>query len=104
MPRVIAPCILHALMANYHVVTVDLPGLGSRRGEDLNNESAIEAIRSAIVEKANGGKAIVFGYSMGTYRPRFSTFSTSSIFFPPISTLSFRSFLSSHSTQEDMQS
>jgi len=67
MSRIVAPCILHPLMKRFHVITLDLPGLGARKGEKLTPESANEAIEKIILEKATGQKAVVFGYAMGGY-------------------------------------
>jgi len=36
-------------------------------GEPLSMESAAEVLATLIREHANGGKAVVFGYSMGGY-------------------------------------
>jgi len=62
--RVVTVELIAALSA-YHVVAVDLPGLGARRGETLTPESAIEAVRTAILEHTKQKKALIFGYSMG---------------------------------------
>eukprot|EP00026_Physarum_polycephalum_P011180 Phypoly_transcript_11384.p1 GENE.Phypoly_transcript_11384~~Phypoly_transcript_11384.p1 ORF type:complete len:371 (+),score=30.18 Phypoly_transcript_11384:51-1115(+) len=65
MGRIMPPCILHPLMRKFHVIALDLPGLGARKGEKLTPESANEAIKNVIVARATNKKAIVFGYSMG---------------------------------------
>lgn len=62
--RIITPE-LRAALAAYHVIAVDLPGLGACKGEKLTNENAIELIRNVILEHTKAKKAIVFGISMG---------------------------------------
>lgn len=69
-----------AWSTKYHVVTIDLPGHGSRVGEVLSLDSSVEAVQildflisfssqitNAIKNFSTTGKAFVAGISMGGY-------------------------------------
>lgn len=55
-----------ALSDEYRVITLDLPGHGSRRDESFRLESGIEAVDDVVEELADGG-AHVIGLSLGGY-------------------------------------
>eukprot|EP01114_Cavostelium_apophysatum_P007693 TRINITY_DN1984_c0_g1_i1.p1 TRINITY_DN1984_c0_g1~~TRINITY_DN1984_c0_g1_i1.p1 ORF type:complete len:354 (+),score=60.06 TRINITY_DN1984_c0_g1_i1:113-1174(+) len=53
--------------SKYHVVAVDFPGCGSRKGERLTPEGATTTVYNAIKAHSRSGTAILFGASMGAY-------------------------------------
>lgn len=55
-----------ALRDQFHVVAVDLPGHGHRRGEPFTHREALDTIRRGIALCA-GGAAVVVGHSLGGY-------------------------------------
>lgn len=51
----------------YRVLCVDLPGLGSLKGQQLTTDTACDHVKSIIDTHVKGKKAIVGGYSMGIF-------------------------------------
>lgn len=55
------------LSKHYRVISVELPGLGSRRGEKLTRESALRVVADVIEQQVPEKRAFVYGHSMGAY-------------------------------------
>lgn len=55
------------LSKHYRVISVELPGLGSRRGETLTRESALRVVVDVIEQQVPEKQAFVYGHSMGAY-------------------------------------
>jgi pimeloyl-ACP methyl ester carboxylesterase len=51
----------------YRVICVDIPGLGSLKGQPLTTDTACDHVKAVIDNHVKGKKAIVGGYSMGIF-------------------------------------
>lgn len=58
---------VHALANDHRVITMDLPGHGTRAGERFTLGEAAELVGSVIRSQAGGGRAVVVGLSLGGY-------------------------------------
>lgn len=51
-----------ALSKHFHILNMDIPGHGSRMGQRLSLDAAVETVAEVIRTRAHGGKAIVILY------------------------------------------
>lgn len=51
----------------FRVLILDLPGLGAMRGQKLTVDTACDHVKNMIDTHVKGKKAIIGGYSMGTF-------------------------------------
>lgn len=56
-----------ALLPEVEVVAVDLPGHGTRLGEEFTGEAAVATIRSAVAGASPGQPVVLAGHSLGGY-------------------------------------
>jgi hypothetical protein len=58
---------IEILSKQYRILSLDLPGHGSRIDEKLTSESAIRAISEIIENEVQDKKATIFGYDLGGF-------------------------------------